>query len=419
MPLKLSACVLLLVPGCILAQGDWIYYNSGNSPLEGLVYEVQAAPDGSVWIGGRGQCFQLYEGIWSSYDPVDGSNTYQLRAFDFDQNGTPWAGFHAIGKRFNQSWENSALLPNAAQFAGFGGVREMAFDAQGTLWTISVFLSGSGNSISQLISWDDLNPADYFDDINSTTLLPVRYPVDLIVDDDQNKWIASSGWGLARFNDGQFELFNEANSNLPSDLLHCLAYRQDGTLWIGTDNGLAIYQNGDFQVFYTGNSPLPADQITEITFDQQGDAWIGVENALVKYDGADNWSVYNMVNSPIPIATPQKISVDQLGNKWLVLNNDAVAVFNENEVLYTFPTSPVNHTFSVFPNPVKAGQPLNINTEWTGPFILSLYDAFGRLNSAHMLPQHQIETTNLPAGTYLLLMDANGTKSAAKFIIMP
>jgi len=108
-----------------------------------------------------------------------------------------------------------------------------------------------------------------------------------------------------------------------------------------------------------------------------------------------------------------------LGNKWLVLNNDAVAVFNENEILQTFPSSTINHTFSVFPNPVKAGQTLHIDVAWTGPFTLSIYDAFGRLISARMLTRSQIETTNLPAGTYLLLLDANGIKSAAKFIIMP
>ena len=82
-------------------------------------------------------------------------------------------------------------------------------------------------------------------------------------------WIGTSvlaAAGLARLQDGQWQVFTEANSDLPADGVRALAVDAAGALWIGTSDfggggGLARLQDGQWQVFTEANSDLPADGV--------------------------------------------------------------------------------------------------------------------------------------------------------------
>ena len=69
---------------------------------------------------------------------------------------------------------------------------------------------------------------------------------------DGSLWIGCDGYGLARFKSGTFTRFSEADGLL-SNQIRCLLEGQDGSLWIGSEDGLSHYKDGKFQNFTEKN----------------------------------------------------------------------------------------------------------------------------------------------------------------------
>ena len=101
-------------------------------------------------------------------------------------------------------------------------------------------------------------------------------------------WIGTNG-GLVKL-DKQNDIltfYNRANANLPDNHIRTLAIDSSGYLWIGTQySGVGRFDGKRCQVFNTANSGLPSDQWnTEIEVDPAGNLWIGSLMYISKYDG--------------------------------------------------------------------------------------------------------------------------------------
>ena len=77
---------------------------------------------------------------------------------------------------------------------------------------------------------------------------------------DSALWVGTSGGGLARFADGQWQVYTAANSDLPDDTIQALVVA-GSALWIGTEAGLARFADGQWEVYTAANSGLPADNV--------------------------------------------------------------------------------------------------------------------------------------------------------------
>jgi sugar lactone lactonase YvrE len=111
-------------------------------------------------------------------------------------------------------------------------------------------------------------------------------------------WVGTGGGGLARFHQGDWQVFQKENSGLPGNWVNSLAVDRNGALWVGTDVGLARFHQGNWQVFQKENSGLPNNSVSSLAM--QSDAmWVGTEGGLARFHQGD-WQVFQEENSGLP-----------------------------------------------------------------------------------------------------------------------
>jgi len=88
--------------------------------------------------------------------------------------------------------------------------------------------------------------------------------------------------GIARYDGYEFVIFNDVNSDLPSNSVTTLAATPDGSLWIGTGKGLTRYKDGRFRT-YTAKDGLPDSEIIRLSVDSSGALWIVAGVSLSKF----------------------------------------------------------------------------------------------------------------------------------------
>ncbi|HXE64398.1 MAG TPA: two-component regulator propeller domain-containing protein [Bryobacteraceae bacterium] len=79
----------------------------------------------------------------------------------------------------------------------------------------------------------------------------------VLVDEDGNLWVGTSGSGLLRYRDDRFEPLTE-KEGLPSNFLRAIFEDHDGNLWIGTFRGLVRLRNPVATHLTVPGSNLPA-----------------------------------------------------------------------------------------------------------------------------------------------------------------
>ncbi len=130
--------------------------------------------------------------------------------------------------------------------------------------------------------------------------------------------------------DPQWKIFNTSNSGLADNYINDLAIDQNGTKWIGTDEGLVKFDGTNWWTYKTSNSGLPHDHVSLIAIDGNGSVWMTSEYSyinygigysvaeLVKFDGT-TWTVYNSANSGMPYNLVSSIAIDDNGTVWIGL----------------------------------------------------------------------------------------------------
>lgn len=114
-----------------------------------------------------------------------------------------------------------------------------------------------------------------------------------------------------------FTIYNTINSPLPENSVRAIAIAPNGTKWIGTDYGLASFDDVNWNVYKTTNSGIPDNSIRSLAVDAFNNVWIGTfTSGLVKFDGT-NWTIYNVANSDIPDDYVRCLEFDTLGNLWV------------------------------------------------------------------------------------------------------
>ena len=84
--------------------------------------------------------------------------------------------------------------------------------------------------------------------------------------------------------------YNSINSGFPSYSSNDIAEDKDGNMWIATSMyGLVKFDGKKFTVYNPVTDPFfPSDLATQVEVDKDNNVWAGFSNALIKYDGR-NW----------------------------------------------------------------------------------------------------------------------------------
>jgi len=170
-----------------------------------------------------------------------------------------------------------------------------------TITTIAVDnnnLKWIGTSGSGIVSFDGINFTTY-DNTNSP--IPFERISSIYVDDLNNKWIGTTFSGLIKYDNNSWMTYNSSNTNLPDDLIIMKVTGDNtGKIWIATfGNGLISFDGTIFTYFTSQNTGVPITTVNDITFDGNNNMWLALYGGIAKFDGG-NWSFFNKENSGIP-----------------------------------------------------------------------------------------------------------------------
>lgn len=114
----------------------------------------------------------------------------------------------------------------------------------------------------------------------------------------------------------QAELLDKSNSDIVDNDLLSVAVDQNGNKWIGTSKfGLAKYYNENFTQFDRNNSDINGDYISPIFTDTKGNVWVSFSNptdGIAKYDGS-SWTTYGVEEIPVDKISVISIAEDKDG----------------------------------------------------------------------------------------------------------
>ncbi|HMU69814.1 MAG TPA: two-component regulator propeller domain-containing protein, partial [Chitinophagales bacterium] len=82
--------------------------------------------------------------------------------------------------------------------------------------------------------------------------------------------------GTIGFAQSGFTIYNQDNSDLPTNLVNAITIDDHNNTWVGTEGGLVkIDPVGTWTTFTTANSGIPDNQIRSIFIDENDVVWVG------------------------------------------------------------------------------------------------------------------------------------------------
>ncbi len=125
---------------------------------------------------------------------------------------------------------------------------------------------------------------------------------------------AGTDLGLARYEDGKWEVIGARDDGLPRrPVLSVDVSPQTGDVWVGTMGGLARITAGRIDVFTQTNSGLSNNFVHEVQCDpEQNVVWAATAMGLSRFDVAkQNWKVYTQENTPMHEPWTYSVAVDR------------------------------------------------------------------------------------------------------------
>jgi len=125
------------------------------------------------------------------------------------------------------------------------------------------------------------------------------------------------------------ELLDKSNSDLIDNDLLSVSVDNDGNKWIGTSKfGLVKYDNENFSNFNKDNSEVKGDYISPIFTDKKGQVWVSFSkptDGIAKYDGT-KWTTF----------TASEISVDKVSVITVAEDEDNTIYFGGSSGVFTY-----------------------------------------------------------------------------------
>lgn len=324
----------------ILEQGQWNNINQDNNSfyIENDVlqfYQIEAHPDDNiVYIG------SFWAGLVEHNLDTDNQVLYTAENTD------------------------NALLP-AVGDALRTRVSGLAFDSQDNLW-ISCY-----NAARPLAVYTQEQTWHNFDLPGDDKL------ADIVIDDLGYVWavIAGNTGAVVVFDPGQSiqdptddrpgRLFNVGNSELPSNLVNCIAKDLDGAIWVGTAQGVVVFECGGatFEDICQGDKPivfqdnvgaflLETEDVLSIAVDGANRKWFGTRSGIFvqSENGEEQIAQYSVDNSPLFDNNVKALAYNENTGEMFISTNRGMQSFR------TVTTGARNfHSANVYayPNPVR------------------------------------------------------------------
>ncbi len=249
----------------------------------------------------------------------------------------------------------------------------------------------------------------------------------VVVDHSGNKWFAVDGGsqGVLIFNEGDIDNPNDdqprvlstSNSQLPINVVNCLAVDLDGDVWVGTNQGVVVFECGNnvfdpncqgskriVQVDGFNAYLLETEIVTTIAVDGANRKWFGTKNGVFVQSpsGEEQIAFFDKNNSPLFDNVITDIAIDP--------NNGEVFIGTANGMIslrYDATEGGVANTKTVyaFPNPVRP--------DYTGPIAIKGLARDANVKITDINGQRVYETTALGGQAIWDGKDYNGKRASS------
>jgi PAS domain S-box-containing protein len=250
------------------------------SVREGLagdsVDSVLAARDGTIWIGNHSSLDYVRGGAVSSIGPKNGLPGSRVTSLFQDHAGRLWVGLD--NGLF--VYERGEFRPIRRRDGGdIGVVTDLVEDADSRIWATVVGV-GPGNPGGLVQIQDGRFATEIADE-------RLGIPTSLAGDPEGGLWLGLRKGGLARYRNGQLQIFPPKNKNAQ---VSQVLTNSDGSVLAATTAGL-VERRGETQFALDQHNGLPCDRTYEIITDKHSNLWLYTECGLIliKSDDLQQW----------------------------------------------------------------------------------------------------------------------------------
>jgi len=257
---------------------ELIYRSKGRKDY-GYPNDVVQTKDGIIWVATLGGGIAKIKTNPFSIEMIN-ENTHKINNICYslyeDRKGVLWVGSYGVLYKYNNA--NDSFTSYEVSGGGSKNrVWSITEDRSNMLW---LALYGNG-----MASFNKDSPSSGFNIINSKNGLTDDYNFKLIIDSENNKWLASQSNGLIKVKDFSFSYFTERDGLSDSEV-NAIIMGEDSLITVATKKGIVSFSNGSFY-----NNIHPSQYINDIAYDNQNNLWCvtGEKYGLVSKPLEDNF----------------------------------------------------------------------------------------------------------------------------------
>jgi ligand-binding sensor domain-containing protein/serine phosphatase RsbU (regulator of sigma subunit) len=261
------------------SKNNLVIYNQLNDAIPQDSRFFREDKDGNLWIGTNEGGVYLFNMKTSKFEaqPYINSQLYrdgQIKALEIDHRNNLWIGTNegvAVGTINQQNFRRYTILDSLT----VSGISVLYCDQKGDLWIGTEKMGGKPGLIKYTSSKDDFKRVPALSGI---------IPKTMVMDAKGVLWIGTNE-GLKAFRNDSIVISITENDGLLSNIINLLAAGEDGSIYIGTNNGLNRYFPQTKRVFsytqkngFTGIETKPNAVFKSL----DGDLWFGTANGATR-----------------------------------------------------------------------------------------------------------------------------------------
>ena len=242
-------------------------------------------------------------------------------------------------------------------------VRDIAFDSEGSMWSITSFVAKGLKKHSVGGNWQSV---DLLPVLSSPTRAAGYSKLEISLNDEIYFGSSSSGLiGYTEINGTPVLRSIGVAENLPTEDVRSVALDYDDNLWIGTTNGLRVLYgarrmftqdvSASTVVIEEGGNVgelLASQNIKAIEVDGNNQKWVATDGAgvfLFAEDGKKTIHHFTKENSPLPTNFIQSLAYDNQSGKIFIGTSSGLVAFQGN----AYAPSETLENIEVYPNPIR------------------------------------------------------------------
>jgi len=327
-------------------------------------HAVTVDNQGNKWILSNNWLYKFDGILWEKYNVIGaGGNRHLL----IDENLMAWVGISDEGL-FTSLLDDNWIKVHISS-SGLSGNRilDIAFEGDSVIWGATGYsglAKGLLDNAGEIYEWVTYNSSN----------APLGYNVTNVVVDTMGwKWV--TGTNLRRFADGAWTVFTTSNSNIPSSSTKKIIVDINNNKWMATHNsGLVKISNTGIDVYDTSNSELPSNIIFDLASDEQGNIWISTSQGFTKFDGV-SWTFFDSNNSILPYDKVDKIAI--VNNQFWVESYYYTNPFSHLFTLTDFQGESVYHAGN---SPIENESFLSLNIDYENNKWIGFGDRITKLS---------------------------------------